>query len=130
VLLGIIVGILVAQPNIDRAMEDLKDARTEYSESMLGIRNTQFSIGGAIYNTTNKELKMDLINTGTAVIEGSVIDIILDGTMASSTGMSARIYPGDKVTLTIKSAVKPASVIAVGPYGISCRLGAEMITSK
>jgi archaellum component FlaF (FlaF/FlaG flagellin family) len=125
------VGIVLAQPNIDQAMDDLKEAREGYSKELLDTRNTDFNVNGAVYNTTNKELRITLTNTGCTVIEGSEVDIMLDGVMTNPTsGLSGHIYPGGSSTLILKSSMKPTSISVCGPYGIAVWVGEGAITGS
>lgn len=130
VLLGLVMGVLVAQPNIDQAMDDLKEARADYSAELLGIRNTQFTLENATYNSTSKTVEVVMANTGTTVIGGSEIDVLVDGIITQpSSGPGQWVYPGSVTTIALKSQSKPASVVLVGPYGISKMIGGGSITS-
>jgi archaellum component FlaF (FlaF/FlaG flagellin family) len=130
VLLGMVVGVMVAQPNIDEAMDDLKEARADYSAELLGVRNTQFDLEGATYNSTTGMVVVVLMNTGTTVIGASEIDVLVDGVVTSpTTGPALWVYPGSSSEIALKSQSKPASLVVVGPYGISRMIGGGSITS-
>lgn len=111
---------MIAQPSLDQALEDLKDARESVIEEMTNLRNTGISIGSASYNNTTSVLNLTLENDGSNVITLSEVDVLLNGTLIS-TGLTSLdyFYPGQEKRLSLNNVTDPRSVKVIGPWGIS-----------
>ena len=119
-LVGLLAGLMIAQPSMDRAMEDIKDARESVVEEMTSLRNTRISISTASHNNTTSVLNLTLENDGSNVITLSDVDILLNGTyMSGGIGSTGYFYPGEVRTFSLINITDPRSVKVVGPWGIS-----------
>ncbi|MDG6223964.1 MAG: hypothetical protein QCI82_00445 [Candidatus Thermoplasmatota archaeon] len=125
VLMGAVVGLAVSQPHIDSAVGDLRQAREDLKESAISIRNTDFSIDGANYNNTTRDLEIELFNSGSDPIEGGGFQFLLDGVLAApSYEGGPLIYPGYTAIYSFDNVSKPLSARVVGPFGIARHLNA------
>jgi archaellum component FlaF (FlaF/FlaG flagellin family) len=110
----------LAQPSLDHALEDLKDARESVASEMMEMRNTGVSIVSAFHNNTTSVLNISIMNSGSSVLTASEVDLLLNGTyLSGGLGSSRYIYPGQTATLTVNNVTEPRSVKVVGPFGIS-----------
>jgi archaellum component FlaF (FlaF/FlaG flagellin family) len=119
-LIGLLAGLMLAQPSFDRALDDLKGARESVVEEMTNLQNTGISITSVIHNSTTSVLNLTVENDGSIVITMSDVDILLNGTYIS-TGMTSLdyFYPGQDLTFSLTNITDPRSIKVVGPWGIS-----------
>ena len=119
-LIGLLAGLMIAQPSLDQALEDLKDARVSVVEEMTNLRNTKISITSVSHNNTTSVMNLTLENDGSNVIKLNAVDIILNGTYVSGgVGGTGYFYPGQEQTFSLSNITDPKSVKVVGPWGIS-----------
>ncbi|MGA1872713.1 MAG: hypothetical protein ACMUHY_03490 [Thermoplasmatota archaeon] len=119
-LLGLVMAVVVAQPSLDSAIKDLKDARESVANEMMEMRNTGITIVSALHNSSTSVLNLTVENSGSSVLRRSDVDILLNGTMvAAGLGAAGYIYPGQSTTLGIGNVTDPRSVKIVGPWGVS-----------
>ena len=85
--MGLITGILLAQPSVDSAMNDLKEARESVTQELTEMSETRLSIVSASYNNTTSVLVVTMENEGSNVIPLEDLDLLLNGTYVSR-GMS------------------------------------------
>lgn len=130
VLLGVMVGIMVAQPEIDRALEDIREARSGLTEEISALKGTDISIE-AVHNNTTGEMLLSVINIGSETIVVSDLDLLVDGTIRPASEVSdPTLYPGMEIDVRLKNVSRPSSVRAVGPYGITAQLGSGSIVYR
>jgi archaellum component FlaF (FlaF/FlaG flagellin family) len=111
---------MLAHPSMDRALEDIKDARESVVEEMTSLRNTGFSISSVGHNNTTSVMNLTLENDGSDVISLSEVDILLNGTyVVGGIGTIGYFYPGEVRTFSLTNITDPISVKVVGPWGIS-----------
>ena len=123
IMLGIIVGLMVAQPEMEKAMEDLREARSGMAEEITALKGTDISIK-AEHNNTSGQLLVSVSNTGSEAIAASDLDLFVDGIMAAPSSISdSMLYPGSECELTLSVSARPDSIRVVGPYGVTSQLG-------
>lgn len=111
---------MLAQPSLDRAMEDIRGANDEVQGSMVDIANTRFEVRSASYNNTTSILNVTLENTGSNTIEMEQVDLLLNGTIIDGSRLpSGFLYPGQIRNLSLSNITDPRSLKVIGPYGIS-----------
>ena len=119
-LVGLLAGLMIAQPSLDQALEDLKDARESLVEEMTSLKNTKITINSANFNNTTSVLNITLENDGSNEISMEDLDILLNGTfVAGGVDNSGYFYPGQEHMVSLKNITDPRSVKVVGPWGIS-----------
>jgi archaellum component FlaF (FlaF/FlaG flagellin family) len=119
-LVGLLAGLMLAQPSFDRALDDLKDARESVVEEMINLRNTGISITSVSHNNTTSILNLTLENDGSSVITLSEVDVLLNGTyFPGGIGSTGYFYPGQELTFSLTNITDPRSVKVVGPWGLS-----------
>jgi archaellum component FlaF (FlaF/FlaG flagellin family) len=120
ILIGVVIGLILAEPSLEDAMDDLRETRKESSEKSLGLANSRISLISAIFNNTTKVLNTTIENEGSTVLEIRHIDILLNGTWAEADfGGKDFIYPSSRVVATLKNVTDPRSVKVVTRYGVS-----------
>ncbi|MFW3145467.1 MAG: hypothetical protein ACMUIE_01485 [Thermoplasmatota archaeon] len=119
-MIGLMAGLMLAQPSLDRAMEDLREAKEGATSSMVDIANTRFEVKSASYNNTTSVLNITLENTGSETIEMGQVDLLLNGTFIDGSRLpSGFFYPGQIKNLSLSNITDPRSIKMIGPYGIS-----------
>lgn len=119
-MIGLLTGIMLAQPSIDRTIDDLKEARSGASDELIEMKNTDVSVSSAMYNNTTSVLNVSVMNTGSTVIGAADIDILVNGTLVdTSADDGLLLYPGKTWKSTVRNITDPASLRIVGPWGIS-----------
>ena len=120
ILIGIVIGLILAEPSLEEAMDDLKETRKESSEKSLDLVNTRIKMTSVIFNNTTGQLKITLENIGSTVLEIRHLDLLLNGTWtAPDFGNENYIFPSGQVVATLSSVIDPLSVKVVTRYGIS-----------
>jgi archaellum component FlaF (FlaF/FlaG flagellin family) len=120
ILMGLVIGLVVSQPSLDKAVDDLKGAREDSKEVSLEMANSQFTITSASVNNTTSTAVIFIRNIGTSVMDIEELDIIFNGTWSEWDFGDARyIYPGEEVEATLINVGYPISVKVIGRYGIS-----------
>ncbi|MBN1391053.1 MAG: hypothetical protein JXA22_10480 [Candidatus Thermoplasmatota archaeon] len=117
-LIGLMIGLTVAQPSLDRALTDLKDARESIATEIVELKNTDMELISTFHNDTTSVLNLTIGNSGSSVMELSDLDVLVNGTYAAS-GPVGYLYPGQTLTLSVKNVTDLRSVKVVGPWGIS-----------
>jgi archaellum component FlaF (FlaF/FlaG flagellin family) len=119
-MIGLATGLMLAQPSIDRALTDLRDARDSATGEMVDIQNTGIAIAGASFNNTTSVLNVTVLNTGSNVVALDSLDILLNGTYIEGIFEEyGFIYPGEEHLETLSNVTDPRSVRIIGPWGIS-----------
>ncbi len=119
-LMGMITGLLLAQPSMDRAIEDMKDARESVAEELTEISSTRISLVSVNYNNTTSVLNLTMENDGSNVIPLEDFDLLLNGTYVSGgIGNTGYFYPGEIHSVSLSNVTDPRSVKIIGPWGIS-----------
>jgi len=119
-LLGLLVGLAVAQPSMDQAVKDLREAREGAASELSGIKNTDISIGLVSYNSTTTTLSLTIVNEGAEVLDLGEVDIMVNGTWVDGgPAMEGYLYPQGSVDVTLTNIVDPRSIRAVAPWGIA-----------
>lgn len=119
ILLGFVIGLSVAQPSIQSASDDLKDAREELSEELLEIRNTDLSISSCDLNGSTSVMNLTLSNGGTTVWDVGEIHVLVNGTIVPSRpAPSTYCYPNQELLIRVDNVTSPSSVMVVGPWGV------------
>ncbi len=120
ILMGLVVGLTIAQPSLDEAMEDLRETRKETTDLSLGLANSRISISSATHNNTTSVLNVTIHNEGSDVIDISDIDILLNGTWKRwDLGNMIYIYPSKETQATLRNVTDPISIKVIDRYGIS-----------
>jgi archaellum component FlaF (FlaF/FlaG flagellin family) len=129
-LLGLVVGIMIAQPNVNEAMEDLREARSGIVEEVTALKGLDISMS-AEHNNTSGELTIAVVNVGSEVIDREDMDLIVDGVMISPSEVPYGIlYPGDEMDLRLNNVSRPSSIRVVCPYGVTFQTGSGTITYR
>jgi archaellum component FlaF (FlaF/FlaG flagellin family) len=119
-MIGLATGLMLAQPSIDRAIGDLRDARDSVTGEMVEIQNTGIAIAGASFNNTTSVLNVTVLNTGSNVLSLDSLDILLNGTYIKGIFEEyGFIYPGQERLVSLSNVTDPRSVKVIGPWGIS-----------
>ena len=119
--LGLATGLLLAQPSIDSAIEDLRDAREGMFQEMSSMRNTDFEISSASFNNTTSYLNLTVRNTGSNILRINEMDMLVNGTYLLVVDVeSTYIYPGQEQPFSLTNITDPRSIKLIGPWGISC----------
>ena len=119
ILLGLVIGLAVAQPSIQRASDDIKDAREEFSEELLLIQNMDISISSCVLNATTAVMDVTLKNGGMTVWDVEDIHVMVNGTLVSHSAFpSTYCYPNEKLLIRVANTASPSSVMVVGPGGV------------
>ncbi|MBN1539423.1 MAG: hypothetical protein JW939_04705 [Candidatus Thermoplasmatota archaeon] len=119
-LIGLALGLAIAQPSLDRALTDLKDARESLATEIVEMSNTGVSIISTMYNNTTSVLNLTVGNSGSSVIEMSDLDVLLNGTyIINATSSGGYLYPGQTRIMSLSNVTDPRSVKVIGPWGIS-----------
>jgi len=119
-MVGLATGLMLAQPSIDSALTDLRDAKEGLTDEMVEIQNTGIAIAEASFNNTISVLNVTVINTGSNVVALDSLDILLNGTYVKGIFEEyGFIYPGQEHLASISNVTDPRSVKIIGPWGIS-----------
>lgn len=120
ILMGLVVGLIIAQPSLEEAMEDLREIRKETTDLSLGLANSRISISSATHNNTTSVLNVTIQNEGSDVIDISDLDLLLNGTWKEwDPGNTIYIYPSKEVQATLRNVTDPISIKIIDRYGIS-----------
>jgi archaellum component FlaF (FlaF/FlaG flagellin family) len=120
ILIGVVIGLILAEPSLEDAMDDLRETREDNSERSLNLANTRVELASANFNNTTKTLNFTVRNTGSSVLEVKHLDLLVNGTWnAADFGGTEYIYPADEVLASIKNVSEPVSVKVVTRFGIS-----------
>ena len=119
ILIGLVVGLMAAQPSLDSAIGDMQDARNEGQEMARILSNSDISIAQASYNNTTSVLHITIMNEGSMVIETMDIDILVNGTVVAWTPDEIYIYPSRELDVTLSNTTDPRSIMVVDRFGIS-----------
>jgi len=114
------MAIVIAQPALDSALDDLKDARESVTREIMEMRNTDISIVSALHNNTTSVLNLTVENSGSSVLSLADLNILVNGTfMRPGFGNDGFLYPGQEKMVSLLNMTDPLSVKVVGPWGIS-----------
>jgi archaellum component FlaF (FlaF/FlaG flagellin family) len=119
-MIGLATGLMLAQPSIDKALTDLRDARDSATGEMVDIQNTGIAIAQASFNNTTSVLNVTVSNTGSTVLPLDSLDILLNGTYIKGIFEEyGFIYPGQEHLTSLSNVTDPRSVKLIGPWGLS-----------
>ncbi len=129
ITLGLIVGFLLAQPSIESAVDDLKEAREDIQDEMVSMKNTDIELVSASQNNTTKVLNVTIRNGGSTVFSTSELAILINGTIISPRfDPAGYLYPSQTTRAEIRDCYRPIFIKVVGPWGISKQVSNESIT--
>ena len=127
IALGLIVGFTVAQPALDRAIDDLRETRVDVHDELVDIKNTELSIS-ASYNSSTRVLNVTVKNSGTVPYTTTDIIVMVNGfAVDPDFDPPGMIYPSLETRASIKDCYRPLQVKVVGPWSISGLLENETI---
>ncbi|MGA1848909.1 MAG: hypothetical protein ACMUHB_06180 [Thermoplasmatota archaeon] len=119
-MIGLATGLMLAQPSIDKALTDLRDARDSVTGEMVDIQNTGIAIAQASFNNTTSVLNVTVLNTGSSVLPLDSLDFLLNGSYIREVFEEyGFIYAGQKHLASLSNVTDPRSVKVIGPWGIS-----------
>jgi archaellum component FlaF (FlaF/FlaG flagellin family) len=119
ILIGLVTGLMLAQPSLDNAINDLEEARDENTEMSLALSNSGISIGSVSFNNTTNVLNLTIVNEGAQVILTSDINILLNGTMATWTSPVTYVYPDSNLDVSLNNVTDPRSLKVIERFGIA-----------
>jgi archaellum component FlaF (FlaF/FlaG flagellin family) len=120
ILVGVVIGLILAEPSLEDAADDLRETRKESSEKTLEIMNTRMEMTSVSLNNTTKVLNITISNTGSTVIEIRHLDVLVNGTWTNADfGGGEYIYPSGEVRAGINGIYGVSSVKIVSRYGIA-----------
>ena len=120
ILMGVIIGVALAQPSLEDAMDDLKSAKEEASDSIVGTKNTDFSIDSASVNNTTSVLNVSISNRGSDPIPSRGFLLLVNGENADyRIGSGEILYPSGTTVLSAEKVSEPEVIRVVGPWGIA-----------
>lgn len=122
ILIGLVIGLILATPSLEQASDDMNETRKDDTELKLELANTGIVISSSMYNNTTMVLNTTIENTGTTVVETGDIDILLNGTWTKwSMPDIDHLYPGMEAVARINNVTDPFSVKVVVRNGISAQ---------
>ncbi|MFO8050252.1 MAG: hypothetical protein R6V01_00955 [Thermoplasmatota archaeon] len=111
---------MLAQPSLDRAVDDLEEARSTASKELVSLKNTDLFIASAGHNNTTLVLNITVQNSGSTVVRMEHIDLLLNGTLMDTSDHDGEfLYPGCSRVVSFGNMTDPRSVRMVGPWGIT-----------
>lgn len=120
ILMGVIIGVALAQPSLEDAMDDLKSAKEEASDSIVGTKNTDFSVDSVSINNTTSVLNVSISNRGSDPIPSRGFLLLVNGENTDYlTGSDKMVYPSGTTVLSAENVSGPEVVRVVGPWGIA-----------
>jgi archaellum component FlaF (FlaF/FlaG flagellin family) len=120
ILVGVVIGLILAEPSLEDAADDLRETRKESSEKSLEIMNTRMEMTSVSLNNTTKVLNITISNTGSTVIEIRHLDVLVNGTWTNADfGGGEYIYPSGEVRAGIEGIYEVSTVKIVSRYGIA-----------
>jgi archaellum component FlaF (FlaF/FlaG flagellin family) len=129
ILVGVVIGLILAEPSLEDAMDDLRETRKESTEKSLDLANTRISMTSVVFNNTTKVLNITLSNIGSTVIEIRHLDILINGNWTTPDfGGEDYIYPSGQVTARMEDIEETLSVKVVTRYGVADQTSDILIT--
>lgn len=119
ILIGLMMGLMAAQPSLDNAMEHMKEVKDDSRDLSTTLASTDISISYASFNNTTSVLNVTVRNDGSTIMETNGVDILVNGTIESWTPDEIYLYPSREMRISILNITDPRSVLVVERYGLS-----------
>jgi len=119
ILIGLMIGLMAAQPSLDNAMDHLKEVKDDSRDLSTTLASTDISISSASFNNTTSVLNVTIRNDGSTIMETNGVDILVNGTIESWTHDEIYLYPSREMRISILNITDPISVMVVERYGLS-----------
>ena len=120
ILMGLVIGFAIAQPSMEGAMDELREAREEMADHMVGMKNVDFTLSSVSYNNTTSKLNLTIKNTGSETFVSSDLLLLVDGVyVEAEMKPSGILYPTCGLKATIYNQTQPEIIKVVGPWGIA-----------
>ena len=117
-MLGLVTGLILAQPSLERASQELRSAREEYSDLTLSTLNSGPKIKSAVFNNTSAVLNITITNDGAEVTDLDEMDILLNGTLMTWTPAERYLFPDRDAVVSFSNITDPRSVMIVDRFGL------------
>ncbi|WP_129115115.1 hypothetical protein [Halegenticoccus tardaugens] len=127
VFAGMFISLGILYPAVSNGFERVDDARADASDRELGLKNTDFEITDAEYDSDNGTLTVVAENTGATELAVNDTDVLIDGEYR--TAFDARTVDGDAETdlwlpdeslrAEISTGEEPDRVTVVSAHGVS-----------
>lgn len=117
-MLGLVTGLILAHPSLERASQELRSAREEYSDLTLSTLNSGPKIASTVFNNTSAVLNITITNDGAEVTDLDEMDILLNGTLMTWTPTERYLFPDRDAVVSFSNITDPRSVMIVDRFGL------------
>lgn len=128
IFVGVLIAMSVLIPATQNTFERVSDALDDRDGRLLALRNTDFAIVDAVYNTsaTNDTLIVRAENVGSVSLTVNETDLLVDGRIvvdpnATVEGTAGRTtwLPGEQLAFRTTNETAPDRVTVVGDRGVT-----------